>query len=460
VTVTSWTFEHYNRPEVKEIILNLSREGAYSRWGCGDGHGWYKQESGKKKALNLSQEKDYNRIIPNHRTLYWTLNYFDIRTFDTDYHKVTQEESPLISRQHTNAYTLGIDIDKGHGCDIHTPEVKKAVEDMGQYYAERLRTHAPNSVHVLFSGGGIYVLLHHKVIEDYFRRYISSNEWERWLNILLKAYGYVIEDIRKQFFKDHPEHNGKVKPDSLNNSKRVFKTIFSIHLKQPYAVIPIDPDNIKIDFDQAKLPLSNEVIDSGKQWYQSYDNDNRFLQFLKPYLIMAKDEMDNHTYRTGGNSTPFNLNADTSHTPINKENWPPCIKNMLKLRSCGEGRTRALAFLAAFLGQAAIPEEQAKDIFYGLARRWGATTANIFTSYYQKMRVPTCYNLKADDNTGFPQGVSINHLGICRPDPQCINIPSPRYYADNQANVARLKARLTSSKPEIKQRTTSNHAGQ
>jgi hypothetical protein len=444
MTVTSWTYEHYNRPEIRDTILSISREGTYSRWGNGDGHGWYKQESEKKKAYNLGQVEDYTAIIKAHRTLYWTLNLFDRRIYDIDYNKVTDgEESPLISRQYTQGYTLGVDIDKGHGCNIHDPEVKKAVEDMGQFYTDKLRQYAPNSVHVLFSGGGIYVLLHHSVLEDYFRRYTVSNEWEHYLTVLLDAYGFVIDNIREEFFKLHPEHIGKVKPDSLNNSKRVFKSLFSIHLKHPYAVIPLNPDKIIIDFDRARLPLSREVIESGNEWYRSFDNDNKLLQFLRPYLEKAEHEANKGGYsRAEGKPGHFDKDKDMSNTPVPCESWPPCIKNILALPSCGEGRTRALAFIAAFMGQMGIPEDQARSIFESTARKWGATTSNVFKSNYVRMKVATCDKLRANDNTGYPKGVSIRELNVCKPDPRCINCVSPRYYADKRANLERLKARL------------------
>ncbi|WP_407356034.1 hypothetical protein [Methanolobus sp. WCC5] len=443
-TATDITREHYNRPEIKKIITSLSQDDAYCRWGNGDGHGWYKYNRNGKYAYNLSIEQDYKAITDKYRTLYWTLNYFDARIYEQDYTDVTSEESPLISRQYTQGYTLGVDIDKGHGCDIRDPEVKQAVEDMGQFYTDKLREHAPNSIHCLFSGGGIYVMLHHRAIEAYFRKFINSNEWEHYFNILIKAYGYVIENIRKEFFKQYPQHEGKVKPDSLNNSKRVFKSIFSLHLKQPYAVIPLDPDNIKIDFDKAKLPLSSEVIESGKRWYQSYDTDNGFLKFMGPYLEKAKHELDKSMYlsKSGGNGAAFDIEADVSNKIICAENWPPCVKNVLALEKCGEGRTRALAFIAAFLGQVGIPEDQAKEIFYGLAKRWGATTSNVFESWYRRTKVASCDKIRADNNTGYP-GVSLKCLNVCKPEPRCINLPSPRYYADKEANIKRLRNKLT-----------------
>lgn len=105
----------------------------------------------------------------------------------------------------------------------------------------------------------------------------------------------------------------------------------------------------------------DEVIEMGHACYQTYDTDDGFLRMLKPYLEVAHRTKSTHRYR------PMGAN-DMSNIPIGFEQWPPCIKNILSLKSCGEGRTRALALLAAFLGQMGIHEDQAKDIFYGLAR--------------------------------------------------------------------------------------------
>lgn len=440
MSATDMTREHYCRPEIKEIILNLSCEGAFSRWGNGDGVGWYRYDTEKKQALKLSDE--YDRITDTYRTLYWSLNLFDSRVFGLDYNKLTHEESPIKSREYTRAYTFGVDIDtvdpvNGHGANIQDPAVKEAVEAMARYYVARLKEHAPNSVHVLFSGGGIYVLLHHKATEPYFKRYENSNDWTDKMEVLIRTMNAYFDSISKDFANEYPEHAKHAKADILNNAKRIFKSLFSIHKKHPFACIPLDPDNIVIDFDKARVPLSTETVESGRNWYQTYDNGVEFLESLQAYEAQATEEVENR-YKHDG----FDVGADISDKPIDAENWPPCIRNILNMPTCGEGRTRALALIASFLGQAGISEDQAKDVFYKLARRWGATTANIFDSYYQKMHVPTCSNLRADNNIGFPAGVSIRKLGVCKPDIRCMNVVSPRYYADKQANINRLKKRL------------------
>jgi hypothetical protein len=124
--------------------------------------------------------------------------------------------------------------------------------------------------------------------------------------------------------------------------------------------------------------------------------------------------------------------------PLLIEKWPPCMRNLYRLDWCGDGWTRVLAALASFLGQIGIEENQAHMMFDELANRWGARTENIFSNYFRKMQVPTCRRLVSDDNRGFPKGVSIKILGVCKPDIRCMNVRSPYYYTDKEANRNRL----------------------
>ena len=77
-------------------------------------------------------------------------------------------------------------------------------------------------------------------------------------------------------------------------------------------------------------------------------------------------------------------------------------------------------------------------MFDELANRWDARKSNIFEKYFQKMKVPSCFRLISDDNTGFPKGVSIKRLGVCKPNMRCLNVPSPYYYTDKTGNIKRL----------------------
>jgi hypothetical protein len=428
--------EHYSTAGIKENIIRVSMDNGSFRAGNGNFCSWYKIQNGKKVKWCLANDTDYTKMALNFRTFYWTLNVFDPEIFAIDYNTISTEDSPALSRKYTVGYTFGVDIDKEHGTDIHDLEVKKAVEDMAQYFSDRLREYVPNSVYCLYSGGGIYVMVHHKVFDQFCDRFKNdpNESWDKMVKVLGDALDYLIGHIQNEFFKLHPEHVGKVKADQLNNSQRVFKTLFSIHKKFDYAVIPIDPENIVIDFENASIPLKPGVIKLGKNWYTDYD-DGKFFRsnLLKPFFEQSYQNI-NKTYRKEGKQE-FNC----SPIPIEDiEEWPPCMRNLYRLTCCGDGQTRALAAFASFLGQIGIEEHQAHTMFDKLADRWGARTENIFSNYFRKMKVPTCRRLISDDNRGFPKGVSIKILGVCKPDIRCLNMLSPYYYADKEGNRNRL----------------------
>ena len=406
------------------------------RAGNGNFCSWYKSQNGKKVKWCLANDADYLKMAHRFRTFYWTLNVFDPEIFGIDYNTTKKEDSPAISRKYTVGYTFGVDIDKEHGTDIHDLEVKKAVEDMAQYFSDRLREYVPNSVYCLYSGGGIYVMVHHKVFDPFFDKFRNDphDQWDKMSQVLGNAFDYLIGDLTYEFFRLNPNYIEKVKADQLNNSQRVFKTLFSIHKKLVYAVVPLDPNNIQINFENASIPLKPKIIQLGDNWYTEYDPGKYFLNnLLKPFLKQSYNNI-NKTYLREGQHE-FNY----SSIPIKDiEKWPPCMQNLYSLPRCDEGQARALAAFSSFLGQIGIEENQAYKMVSELADRWGARLGNIFSSYFRKMKIPTCQHLISDDNRGFPKGVSIKILGVCKPDIRCGNVPSPYYYADKKGNMKRL----------------------
>ena len=80
------------------------------------------------------------------------------------------------------------------------------------------------SVYCLYSGGGIYVLIHHGLFRA--KPEWSPEEREEAFRSLTGAYNMWLADVENEFFKLHPEHKGKVKIDKINNQKRKFKCHF------------------------------------------------------------------------------------------------------------------------------------------------------------------------------------------------------------------------------------------
>ncbi|HIH74083.1 MAG TPA: hypothetical protein HA306_02010, partial [Methanosarcina sp.] len=323
-TATKETIKHYRTPEVMETILRVSNSEGFYRWAVGDSTGWYKKKADGAKFAQPMNELNYKLLTHNHRTLYSTLSFFDKEIFEKDFGALEKQEATLISKGFVRAFTFGIDIDtkdpvNGHGANIKEPEVKKAVEAMAKFFIEKLRAHAPNSVYALFSGGGIYVFVHHGVFKDYLRKFEMSKDYHKFVDNLAGALNVLIDELSAEFYKKFPEHEPYVKADSLNNAKRVFKTVFSVHKKHPYAVIPLDIENIEIDFEKAVIPLKPEVLEAGENWYTEYDMDNQFLRFLKPYLENVREIMLKRMQA----ATAANGGVHVSKTRFTKKEYPP-----------------------------------------------------------------------------------------------------------------------------------------
>src|SRR5664280_3160690 len=70
--------EHYNRPEIKYVVIRLASSGNLSRAGCGDRVGWYWPNRKEKRTqkYNLADSNEYDRIVSKHyRVIYSCLLY-------------------------------------------------------------------------------------------------------------------------------------------------------------------------------------------------------------------------------------------------------------------------------------------------------------------------------------------------------------------------------------------------
>jgi len=294
---TDITIEHYSRPEVKETILRhcLDPEGFRA---LNAGEGWYTQGN-VPGEVRLTTPDDYEMLIRRDRVLYATIDMLDysVQKISERWDAVKNApEHTIGTLRDCKAYKLSADIDsiKHDGLNIMTsPETKKAVETAGQFYVDYLKANGiEKSVHCLYSGGGIYIHIHHELFR-------VGSDWTpedrefAWRSLTM-AYNFLIADIERRFFIEYPQFKGLVKIDKLNGQKKKFKCIFSIHKRFPVAVIPLDPKHIEIDFNRARLPLSDEVIEDGARWYQEYDISEKeaLKELLRPFTREAEEELN------------------------------------------------------------------------------------------------------------------------------------------------------------------------
>jgi len=410
ITATDITREHYHRPEVRAAILRYCQDVEAWRALNGD-DGWYKrgEEAGK---VRLATSEDYESLVEKYRTLYATLDLFEpsVKMISERWDQTRgAPEKPIGTMANCLAFTPSVDIDsiKGeNGKDIvKSPEIKAAVEAAGQFFVDYLREHGiAKSVHCLYSGGGIYVHIHHALFR-------AGADWtpenrEHGFRSVTMAYNVLIAETERKFFEAHPEHRGRVKFDKLNNQKRKFKVLFSVHRKLPFAVIPLDPEHIEIDFDKARIPLSAEVLAKGEQWYQSYDLNElpRLKELLKPYAENAEAELKERKVKTGN----YEIRRLAARVPM--ESMPPCMRNIIQTASSDRGPHRALAVLAAYLYGARWPEDEAFVLWNQVALRAGVEP-RYFGDWYGIMNCPNCKTIQSKTD-GYPR-VGLGEFGYC-----------------------------------------------
>jgi hypothetical protein len=440
-TATDLTREHYQRHEVREIITKFAMPGE-GTWRAlnGDFHRWYNySDDGQARLLNATE--DYEFVTEKYRTLYQTLNVFDPSLWMIARLKdEITDDNPLGTPADTQAYTLGCDIDKGHGCNIEDADVKEAIEAAAQFLVACLKAQGVHqSVWVLFSGGGIYVQIHHSICKPK-----AIEERAEFFEILTDCFNGLIEHTAEEFFRAYPKYIGKVKYDALNNSKRVFKCILSIHKTKSYAVTPLDRDNIKIDFERARLPLSADIIDEARKWYSTYDSAERepFLKLLDQFRVTEEEKKrrsSNHFKEIWISS----FKVDTKY-------FPPCIKHIINTPNPGEGKTRFTAVLSTFLYQMGWNEEEAWSLVKAVSDRNGlGNVEHVFDSCFGRISCSSCKTIQ-DDGAGYPH-LGLKGLGVCRPEDECDRWPGDYAvaYALGDARAAAKENALRAEGPTV-----------
>lgn len=423
MAATDVTIEHYERPEVKAVILRYCQGEHGSRALNGDEH-WYSGGQDPETVM-LRGPANYSDTIRSRRTLYATLDIMEQSVFEQISpwdKKAGRPAETLGDLSRCLAFTFSVDIDGI--VDIRNLAVKEAVEAAGQFYVDYLRERGiENSVYSLYSGGGIYVHLHHGLFSvDVGNTELTPEARKKEFQILCKAFNQLIGEISQAFFREHPEHIGRVKFDQLNNQKRTFKTIFSIHKRLPYAVIPLDPKAIKISFERASLPLSDEVLAEGAQWYQSFDPSEK-----KALEQLLKDKIEE--VRAAERNRPegdTDREISRPEEPLDLANFAPCMKNIIEKAEDREGRHRALAILSTYLYQVGWDEDPAFDLWLEVADRCGVES-RIFETTFGRISCPLCSTLQTGTG-GYPSLNFSGMSGFCERDEHCAGCQWPGDY--------------------------------
>jgi hypothetical protein len=408
-TATDLTQEHYSRPEIKDVICShaLMVDG---RWRAlnGDFSTWYKYLDNNQVRL-LNAKDDYDWITSHFRVLYQTLNVFDHSLQSEIRNKLdVSSEIPLGSPKETAAYTLGVDIDKGPGFKLD--ECISSLENATQFLIDELKINGINkSVWSLFSGGGIYVEIHHEICKP--SQTCLPEDREVFYQILTDSFNNFIQSISDKFFIKYPDEAGRVKFDALNNSKRVFKCILSIHKKNPYAVIPLNRDNIRIDLEKAKIPLKDDIIIEARNWYSGYDANEKEALFKLLENFRKEEYSTKKTF------------SEIYRSPNKITEFPPCIRHIIDVENRSNGKTRFSGVLSTYLYEAGWTGDESWDLVQKVSKRNALSNArHIFDSCYGQISCPSCQTIQ-NDGTGYPH-LGLRNLGVCKPDKACWKWPT------------------------------------
>ncbi|HUI40153.1 MAG TPA: hypothetical protein VLY86_04440 [Methanothrix sp.] len=121
----------------------------------------------------------------------------------------------------------------------------------------------------------------------------------------------------------------------------------------------------------------------------------------------------------------------TATEPLPQEGFPSCIKNIIKIavtprqkttgKGCEKGQHRMAAILAAFLGQAGWPEDEARKLWTETAG--DGVEERIFEEWFQELNCPKCETLQRESK-GYPE-LGAADLGICQPEERCVQFDGP-----------------------------------
>ena len=441
-TATEITEGHYQRPEVKEVILKLCSYGGGLRGLNGD-EGWYSKVPGG--SVRLRGPADYDDTTARARCLYMTADVFAPTVFDQSAQWIEGrggEGRPLVplgTRGDLISYSLFADIDavkdpddEGDGdgkkrSKLYHPGRIEALEAAAGFMVRYLKERGiSEAVGVLFSGQGIYVMLSPELsdmsevrdLPDFDRDKLDED-----FKIWLMAFNDLLADIEAAFFEAYPEHVGRVKFDKLNNQKRKIKCLLSIHRRLPFAVVPLDRDDIKIDLEAARIGdhgLPDETVEGARAWLDSWKagegERSALVKLLEPYRLRAAEDVTAKAKTSG--------EIRRSSEPIPVESWCPFYRALLEFQG-GAGAHRVCGALATWLYQAGWSEEEAFQLWGPVAARCDVET-RIFYASYGVINSPSCRTIQKT-SAGYPS-LGFGGLNLCNPNEKCEGATWPGQY--------------------------------
>jgi hypothetical protein len=285
-----------------------------------------------------------------------------------------------------------------------------------------LKFHGVKNVGIKFSGSkGFHMMIPWKAFPKEMNGVSNSDKFPEYPRILVR---YIIEQTKEalvekisnlsrpnKYIKDYQAPKD-VMPDLILVSPRhLFRMPYSLHEKTSLASIVLKPEELE-DFqltDASPMKLSSSEIRNFMPNSKEGEASELLVQALDWYRENNPEKIIKET-----DFKPIKLDS------IKEENFPPCIKNILK--GISDGKKRALFVLINLFRSVGLDKDEIEKRIYEWNKknevplREGYILTQISWAYRKKPIMPP--NCKE-----FYQGI-----GVCQPDDFCKLIKNPVNY--------------------------------
>lgn len=398
---------HYRREEVRNIIRKYADYKGCHKSGKHDETGLYQYKKNQRRLMDFCNDSDYSFIIRNaDRVILSTLNYFNTDLFS----QWTPEEDPSPGGfPETEYFSLSVDIDLADDYNVNDAKALEALRTAGKFIYQKLNDVTCGKLLAMFSGNGVYIHLHPHLA--YLGDGYTADAKVDLFDELTKAFNLYLQELESALYVKYPQVHGLVKIDALNNKKRYFKTVLSLHRKLPYVVFPINPDN-DFQIPLKKIPLSSDDLLEAEELIKSFmDADitrkpiQRLGEALQPYTEQIK--LDKREYKE------LDIKIPEEAIPIDIIKSETVTAAIMHPDGWSKGNTRRAAYMAAILNLSGWDADSIHEYIEGIASDWNVgALSHVIDSWIDGMYPPSIPKIY-EKGSGYPMmnfGDLIMHL--------------------------------------------------
>lgn len=398
---------HYRREEVRNIIRKYADYKGCHKSGKHDETGLYQYKKNQRRLMDFCNDADYNFIIRNaDRVILSTLNYFKTDLFG----QWTPKEDPSPGGfPETEYFSLSVDIDLADDYTVNDAKALAALRTAGKFIHQKLNDVTCGKLLAMFSGNGVYIHLHPHLA--YLGDGYTADEKDDLFDELTKAFNLYLQALESELYQEHPQVHGLVKIDAINNKKRYFKTVLSLHRRLPYLVFPINSEN-DFQIPLKSIPLSEEDLQEAEGLVHDFMTSEitkkarqDLLEVLRPYSEQIK--VSKREYKE------LDITIPDEAIPISIIKSEPVTAAIMHPDGWSKGNTRRVAYMAAILNLSGWDADSIHEYIEGIASDWNVgALSHVIDSWIDGMYPPSIPKIY-EKGSGYPMmncGDLIMHL--------------------------------------------------